>query len=113
MNELTIHAAAQSNMAQHIELTADKVQAQRGAESEQQLRAAVSEFESLFIHEMLSAMRKTVPEDGLIPTNTAENIFEDMLDEEIAKMSSQAGGIGLAEMLYQQLAADAYGRQQP
>lgn len=113
MNQLTIHATHHSHMAQHIEQTVDKVEMQRETESEQQLRAAVAEFESLFIHQMLSAMRKTVPEDGLIPTNTAQNIFEDMLDEEIAKVSSQAGGIGLAEILYQQLAAEAYGKQQP
>ncbi|MBF0109830.1 MAG: rod-binding protein [Magnetococcales bacterium] len=76
---------------------------------EQRLRAAAADFESLFIKQMLSSMRKTIPKDetgeGLIRESQGEKIFRDMLDGEYANMMSQRSGrgMGLGEMMFQQL----------
>lgn len=105
-----------------IRLTLDKAQemqssegmsrvARRLQESEldlEALRQAAQEFEAIFLQHLLSTMRKAVPKSELLPGSMATDIFEDMFDEEIAKISASAGGIGLAEMLLAQLAEQAY-----
>lgn len=71
--------------------------------SQQELKEASEAFESLFIQQMLSAMRKTVPESDLFGDRNAEQLFESMLDEEMSKNMARAGGIGLSKMIYQQM----------
>lgn len=77
--------------------------AKNGDEAE--LRKACTEFESYFLQMMYKEMRKTVhSEGGLFPKSQAEQIFQDMLDEENCKKVAESGnGLGLAEMLYKQL----------
>ena len=61
-------------------------------------------FESYFLKEMIKAMRRTVDKsDSFIPQSNAEEIFQDMLDDEYAKSSAKGSGIGLAKMMYEQL----------
>ena len=68
-----------------------------------ELMEAAKDFESYFLQMMLKEMRKTVPRDGLFPKSRAEEIFEGMLDEEFAKGAASAGGIGIAQMIYDQM----------
>lgn len=70
-----------------------------------QLKKACQEFESYFLYMMMKEMRKTVPETKLFHGGRAEEIFRDMMDEETSKdmAKSPAGGIGIGNMLYQQL----------
>lgn len=67
------------------------------------LKEACQEFESVFLNMMLSTMRKTIPEGGLVEKSQGTKTFESMLDEEYAKSLSKAGGIGLADVLAKQL----------
>jgi len=61
------------------------------------------EFESMFIQQMFSAMRKTVPDGGMTEESHGREIFTDMLDSEMSKRASKQGGFGLADMVYRQL----------
>jgi len=72
---------------------------------EKKLKEATEEFESFFIYLILKEMRKTVPETGLISGGRAEQIFRDMLDEEIGKRIAHTpgAGLGIADMIYRQL----------
>ena len=74
-------------------------------QNDEELLSACKEFESYFIQMMFKAMRKTIDTSAsLIPKSNAENIFQDMLDEEYAASSVKNGrGIGLAEMMYKQM----------
>ncbi|MCL2399285.1 MAG: rod-binding protein [Defluviitaleaceae bacterium] len=73
----------------------------------QDIKDAAEAFESYFLQIMLREMRRTIPEDqGFIPTSTAERIFTEMLDEEMAKDVARSGGIGLSKMIIQQLTRD-------
>ena len=68
------------------------------------LRDASREFEAVFMNQMVSAMRKTVGEGGILNKSNGESIFEGMLDEEWAKkMASKTGPNSLSEILYKQL----------
>ena len=70
------------------------------------LREATRQFEAVFINQMISAMRKTVGEGGLIDKSNGQDIFEGMLDEEWSKkLANKAGPNSLSEILYRQLSA--------
>lgn len=64
------------------------------------LKKACSDFESIFMHQMLKEMNKTIDKSGLIHGGQAEEIFSDMLDQERASNMS----IGIGDMLFMQLA---------
>ncbi|MFO7729717.1 MAG: rod-binding protein [Spirochaetia bacterium] len=67
------------------------------------LKETCSDFQAIFIKQMLDSMRKTVNKSGLLEGGQAEEIFEDMLYDEYAQSISKNGNIGLDDMLYKQL----------
>ena len=68
------------------------------------IRNAAQEMESHFINQMFQAMRRTVPEpQGIFAESNAQRIWQEMLDEETAKNLSRAGGMGIADAIYEQL----------
>ena len=72
---------------------------------DQELKSVAQEFESLFIHQMLRQMRAAIPKSNFLGGGNAENIFTDLLDQEIGKITSKRG-IGIANMVYTQLQRD-------
>ena len=76
---------------------------QQTSEDQTPLREVAEEFEALFIQQMFDAMRETVNrEHSLFHGGQAEDMFEDMLYEQYSHIMSDAGGTGLAEMIYDQ-----------
>lgn len=67
------------------------------------IRKAAADFESVFINQMFQAMRKTVPQVGLLGQDSAGQTFREMLDQQWSQNIAQAGGLGLGEILYRQL----------
>ncbi|AEJ61691.1 Flagellar protein FlgJ [Spirochaeta thermophila DSM 6578] len=67
------------------------------------LKEATEEFEALFVKMMVDQMRKGVPRSGLLEKNMAEEVFEDMLYDEYARLMAKSTRFGLAEMLYKEL----------
>ncbi|MDO3378050.1 rod-binding protein [Geoalkalibacter halelectricus] len=72
----------------------------------EKLRAACQDFEALFVHAMFKEMRKTIPQDGLLPRGMAEDSFQEMMDWELARQTSRSGSLGIAEALYRQLGGE-------
>jgi flagellar protein FlgJ len=71
-----------------------------------ELYRACQDFETIFIKQMLDAMRKTInKEDGLLGGGLGQGMYEDMLYDEDAKKMSSTGQFGLAEMIYTQVAS--------
>jgi Rod binding domain-containing protein len=66
-------------------------------------------FENQFVRQMIREMRKTVPQNengqGLIPESMGSKIFKDQLDDKYADQWVDHGGIGLADIIYDQLEA--------
>ncbi|MDW7661765.1 MAG: rod-binding protein [Bacillota bacterium] len=67
------------------------------------LKKACMEFETYFINTLFKEMRSSSEGTGLIEKSQARSMFEGMLDEEMSKKMSEAGGIGLADMLFKNL----------
>lgn len=64
------------------------------------LKEVSQDFESVFMGIIYKEMRATIQKSDLFPESNATKIFESMLDDEIAKKASKAGGIGLGDMIY-------------
>lgn len=104
---MSMHGAEFKGAADRLDIRAlsgkghGTVEEQRDA-----LRKAARQFEAVFINQMISAMRKTVGEGGLIDKSNGQDIFEGMLDEEWSKkLANKAGPNSLSEILYRQLSA--------
>ncbi|HEY5673474.1 MAG TPA: rod-binding protein [Malonomonas sp.] len=69
----------------------------------QQLKGATQQFEAVFIQQMFKEMRNTVSDEGIIPRGSADEMYTQMQDAEAAKIMAERGGIGLAEMMLQEL----------
>jgi peptidoglycan hydrolase FlgJ len=67
-------------------------------------REAAREFEGYFASYLLKVMRETVPK-GLFE-NKAGQMFYSFYDQEIGRLSAQAGGLGLAKGLEQLMGAE-------
>ncbi|RLC48648.1 MAG: hypothetical protein DRH70_00495 [Candidatus Coatesbacteria bacterium] len=67
------------------------------------LREACQQFEAIFVGYILREMRKTVQRSSLFPETPAEKIYRSMLDDEVAKAACKGGGIGLADMVFDDL----------
>ena len=79
----------------------------REAKDSGRLARAARMFEEQFIKWLLSEMRKTVPEGGLLPRGPAQEIYEDMLDRSLAEAISRGRGLGLAQAIEARLSAVA------
>ena len=71
-------------------------------DSESGIEKVSRDFESVFLHKLLTAMRKTVPKSGLLDS-FASNMYKSMMDEEMAKEMSTKKGMGMGEMIYNEL----------
>ncbi|HHW60966.1 MAG TPA: hypothetical protein GX404_03575 [Syntrophomonadaceae bacterium] len=80
-------------------------QAQKNQDKEKLMEACL-DLESVFINQVFDNMRKTIPEGGLWEKSFAMSTYESMLFEEYSNQISRTSSIGIAELLYKQLARD-------
>jgi len=77
-----------------------------GGDSEQNIRKVAQEFESLFMNEMLKAMRSANAAfgEGNFMNSNESKTYQDMHDQQLAVTLSKEGrGIGLADVLVRQM----------
>ncbi|MNJ92743.1 flagellar rod assembly protein/muramidase FlgJ [compost metagenome] len=77
--------------------------APKQASPEEKLRQVSDMYEKHFLREMTKAMRTTVGEGGFVKQNQAEKIFREQLDDKYVDQWGDKGGIGLSDMIYNQL----------
>ena len=71
--------------------------------TETRLREAAVQFEAVFVRQMLSAMRQTIPDGGVIDGGQAEELFAGMLDGHMAELMAAESRSELADAIYRQL----------
>jgi flagellar protein FlgJ len=78
---------------------------QRGAsgDDDSSRAEAARQLASLFVYQLLTAMRKTIPQSGLWDGGRAQEIYEQMIDERLADEIVSTGQFGLAETINQEL----------
>jgi len=80
-----------------------------GQDADTRLRKAATQFEAVFIQQMLTAMRDSVPEGGLIDGGQAEDLFSSMLDGHLSELMAGRTGSGLGDAIYRQLSRSLNG----
>ena len=84
------------------ETLVQRAQAASAHKSGKDLQTTAQEFESLLVYKMLEAMRRTVPKSGLLKSFSTD-MYQSMMDQEMANEVAKKGTIGLGNMLYEQL----------
>ncbi|MFH1564016.1 MAG: rod-binding protein [Nitrospirota bacterium] len=79
----------------------------KNAEDKEKIKARLKEVsyevEAIFINQLLKEMRTSVPKGSLFHGGSAENIFEDMLFDEYAKLMAKSDQFGLSRQIYDQV----------
>lgn len=69
------------------------------------LRKTSLQLEGVFVQRLFAAMRETVPDEGIVSQDGAQQMFSEMLDEKIAERApgQWSGPHSIADALYRQL----------
>src|SRR5262247_1601053 len=79
----------------------------------QDVKSAAAELASLFVYQMLAAMRRTVPKSGLLDKGFAHDTYLSLFDQEIARHMARREDLGLTALLQRQLKDADADRQLP
>ncbi|WP_342757177.1 rod-binding protein [Kineothrix sedimenti] len=74
--------------------------------SDEELLAACKEFESYFLEQIFKEMQKTVDvfkDEDSTPNDSLVDYFKDSTLQELASTSTEKEGLGLAQMLFEQM----------
>lgn len=73
--------------------------------TDQELMNACKQFEAYFIEQMYKGMMKTIPksEETSNYTSTITDYYKDQMLQAVAEQTTEQSGLGLAQMLYEQL----------
>ncbi len=61
------------------------------------------EFEAVLLAQVISAMRKTVPDSGMLEASANRKMLDGAFDQEVARSLAAKGGLGIAEQLVRQI----------
>ena len=70
---------------------------------EKKARDTAETFEAVFLSQILKSMSIGLKSDGPFGGGHSEEIFQDVLNEEIATQISRNGGIGLSDSIYREI----------
>jgi flagellar protein FlgJ len=79
-----------------------RLKAEAARDPKAQAKTVASQFEGLFIQQMLKAMRAASPGDPLMD-GAGVQMFRDMQDQQLANGLAKQGGIGLSDFILRQL----------
>jgi len=68
-------------------------------------------FEAVFLQQMMSEMRKSVPQSDFLPHGFAEKSYQSMMDQAIADAGGRRGMLGIAATIYAQLKQRQHGAE--
>ncbi len=69
---------------------------------------AADGMEAMFVDYMLKVMRQTVPKGELVEQSAATEIYQGMLDSEIAQKAARSKGFGLSDQIIAYLNSRSY-----
>jgi flagellar protein FlgJ len=66
------------------------------------LKQVCKEFEGIFINMMYKQMKATVPKSDYLQSDSASELYNSMLDDQLCNVAAQRG-MGLGDMMYKQM----------
>ena len=85
----------------NLERLRSKSEFGKGA-SKKEMEKVARDFESVFINKLFESMRKAIPKSDLLDSS-AMDMYQTMMDQEMAKEMSKQKGMGMGEMVYNDL----------
>ena len=67
------------------------------------LDKACRDLEAMFVGELLKAMRNSIPENGLLPKMPGSDVYQSIIDQQLAGYLSQGRGMGLGQSVFNQM----------
>jgi flagellar protein FlgJ len=67
------------------------------------LKKACTDFDALFMTQMLKSMRQTIPQTGFLGKGPGNDIYQGLMDQELSRKLSQSKGLGLGKVIYRQM----------
>jgi murein DD-endopeptidase MepM/ murein hydrolase activator NlpD len=61
------------------------------------------EFEAVLLAQVIGAMRRTVPESGMLEASASRKMLDGAFDQEVARSLAAKGGLGIAEQIVGQI----------
>ena len=102
----TVHQAMSALGAGNADKTlAQSAAALRTVKDADKIEAAAKEFEAVFLSQMMSHMFESIETDPMFGGGQAEGIYRSMMIQEYGKAMAEAGGIGISDVLKQELIA--------
>jgi len=83
-------------------------QGQAGQKNPEGVKQLCQDFEAIFIHSLFKEMRQTIPEDGYLEKSQGEEMFQDIMDMEVARSMARKGGLGLGRLIYENFQSAAH-----
>ena len=100
---MAINTQNQPNRAAFDIKSAQDLRTQFAKNPQEGLKAAAEQFEAMFLQQVMKSMRDTVPQDGLLNSDSSR-FYTSLLDQQMAQnMASSGKGIGFARLIEQQL----------
>ena len=83
------------------------LRAEASAAPNKALEEVASQFEALFIQQMMKSMRDAIPQGDLMGSQHVDT-YQAMADQQMSLNLAEEGGIGLARMLVEQMQTKGY-----
>ncbi len=99
MNFLNIPPKAQIRTQENV----GPKQNQKQTAFEKKARETATTFEAVFLSQILKSMSMGIKSDGPFGGGQAEEVFQDVLSEEVANQIARNGGIGLSDSVYREI----------
>lgn len=106
MTDMAMQSVRQNNLDTERSRLSNISSSKDAALKERELRKAAEGFEAIFIQKMWDEMRSSLPKNG-IHYSKEEEYWQSMYSQELGKSMASAGGIGLADMMVEQLTKPA------
>lgn len=74
-----------------------------GSASAAKTEQAAKDFEGLLLQQMFRSMWKTIPQGGLLSQSREEQMFQEMLQDEVAKNISESQSLGIKDVILREL----------
>ena len=92
-----------TNSASYLDFGAlGRLKGEASRDPNQAVRQTAEQFEAYFLQQMMKSMRDTVEKSDLVESNNME-MYQDLMDKEVAMKMVKRGGIGVANMLEKQM----------
>ncbi len=78
---------------------------------QKRMEEAATQFEGLLLQQLFKSMWSSVPQEGMLSGSNEEGYYRDMLNEALAKDFSEGQGIGIKQVILNELKKSAYSKK--